>query len=154
MMEETKTGFVLWAKVVPDRLLFMLGERDESSRFKVVELDPTIFSLSRSHPMFSTAESMVHTSLIHDLRIAVTADGGAVSAVALSTRILHPFETPADQRRRTAEGPTPEWADALAGRIVGEAERQAEMAQAEAEALRNLRLAHLFRQRLIPPEEP
>ena len=82
MAEEVRTGSVLWVKLVPDdggKILFRIGERDENARFRLVELDPTTYSLSRSHTMFSAMESTLYTSLLYDHRVATTADDGAVT---------------------------------------------------------------------------
>jgi len=158
MAEEVRTGSVLWVKLVPDdggKILFRIGERDENARFRLVELDPTTYSLSRSHTMFSAMESTLYTSLLYDHRVATTADDGAVTALAMSSRLMIPLETVDEQRRRTAEGPTQEWMDTLTGRVIRDAEARVAMAQAELAAMRDRRL--LGRQApsvAIPREEP
>jgi hypothetical protein len=157
MAEVTTTGAVLWVKLVPDdggKIVFRIGERDENARFRLTELDPTTYSLPRAHPVFSAAESTLFTSMMYEGRVAVTADDGVVTSLAMASRLQTPFESTDQHRKRTAEGPTEEWMDELAGRVIREAENQVAMFQAELDAMRNQRQLGRRPPNVAIPREP
>jgi hypothetical protein len=116
MTEETRVGFVVWCRTTNDGdTLIRLGEGPSPEDGQTISLDPETYTLSRSHVAQRDFGGLVYASLLHQLRIGLTVDGGAVVGVSMATRPL-PLETVEEGRRRVAEGPTVEAMDELARR--------------------------------------